>query len=443
MKAICLLTILLPLHASAGKKLKVLFIGNSYTYTNNLPQIIASIASSLGDTIVFDSYAPGGYRFADHASDAACAQKIRSADWDCVVLQEQSLMPAVATGSFFTQSYHWAYALDTLIANALPCAEKMFYMTWGRKNGDSNMAIIQGIPELSTYHGMDSLIRIRYQSYADTSLPPAMGYPLVPGSWFSPIRPSQVAPAGAVWRHIRQHFPGIELYQTDGSHPSQAGSFAAACAFYAALFRRDPALSNYNYVLSATDAANIKQAAKLVVYDSLLKWYIGQHDLRADFTPSYAGGNLVIFLGNASPYNANYNWSFGDGTTGTGSSNFHHYPGPGNYSVRLIVTKGNCADTTYGSVTIFPVDVDDPAPEQRIASIYPNPASGILKIIPKAATTDYSVKIQNAVGMVMYEKTGKSEQGLEIDISAYATGMYTATFFAKGLPKQTIKFLKQ
>ena len=48
---------------------RVLFIGNSYTSVNNLPQTIASVASSVGDNLIFDSNTPGGYRFMDHATN--------------------------------------------------------------------------------------------------------------------------------------------------------------------------------------------------------------------------------------------------------------------------------------------------------------------------------------------------------------------------------------
>ena len=45
--------------AQQQKKLKVLFLGNSITYVNNLPQLIYDIALANGDTLVFDSNCPG------------------------------------------------------------------------------------------------------------------------------------------------------------------------------------------------------------------------------------------------------------------------------------------------------------------------------------------------------------------------------------------------
>ena len=52
------------------KKLTALFLGNSYTYVNNLPQVISDLALANGDTLVFDSNCPGGYTFQNHFYDA-------------------------------------------------------------------------------------------------------------------------------------------------------------------------------------------------------------------------------------------------------------------------------------------------------------------------------------------------------------------------------------
>jgi gliding motility-associated-like protein len=101
---------------------------------------------------------------------------------------------------------------------------------------------------------------------------------------------AMVSPVGAVWRYIRKNYPSIGLYDPDGSHPSAAGSYAAACTFYTTIFRKDPRLVTYNYTLSSSDADEIKNAAKLVVLDSLSTWHIGQYD--PDTQPPTVPNNL-------------------------------------------------------------------------------------------------------------------------------------------------------
>ena len=255
---ITILTLLIgSISFSYGQTKRVLFLGNSYTSVNNLPQIVADVAASLGDTLIFDSNSPGGYTFQGHSTDATSLAKIALGNWDYVILQEQSQRPSFPISQVETDVFPYAHILDSIINAENQCAETVFYMTWGRKNGDASNCV--SWPPVCTYSGMDSLLNLRYRMMADSNN-------------------AIVSPVGAVWENIRQNFPLIDLYQADESHPSVAGSYAAACCFYTALFRKDPTLITFNSGLSATDAANIKNAAKLIVYDNLLNWHIGEYD---------------------------------------------------------------------------------------------------------------------------------------------------------------------
>lgn len=259
-KVAALLTMLLSLATYAqNQKKHVLFLGNSYTSANNLPQLIANVATSMGDTLVWDSETPGGYYLYDHTSNAASLNKLAAGNWDYVVLQDQSQAPSLP--DFQMGLVHSsARKMDSLVNHHNACAETMYYMTWGRKNGDPfYYQIYYPWYADSTYEYMDSLIHSRYMQFADSN-------------------DAEVSPVGKVWRYVRDNYPGMELYQTDGSHPSMSGSYLAACCFYTALFRKDPTQISYNSSLSNTDATNIKNAVKLIVYDSLLNWNIGKFD---------------------------------------------------------------------------------------------------------------------------------------------------------------------
>ena len=45
-----------------------------------------------------------------------------------------------------------------------------------------------------------------------------------------------VVPLGPAWQAALRQRPDLRLYVEDGSHPSKAGSYLAACVFYATLF---------------------------------------------------------------------------------------------------------------------------------------------------------------------------------------------------------------
>ena len=76
--------------------LKVLFIGNSYTSVNDLPAVVAGLAEAAGGRkIKADRHLVGGCTLEKHVKDQKAIDKIRSARWDVVVLQEHSLRPVI------------------------------------------------------------------------------------------------------------------------------------------------------------------------------------------------------------------------------------------------------------------------------------------------------------------------------------------------------------
>jgi hypothetical protein len=75
---------------------RVLFLGNSYTYVNDLPTVFREIAHSGGKNVETAMVAGGGETLAGHAASAESLDAIRGSRWQFVVLQEQSEIPVVA-----------------------------------------------------------------------------------------------------------------------------------------------------------------------------------------------------------------------------------------------------------------------------------------------------------------------------------------------------------
>jgi PKD repeat protein len=294
---------------------KVLFLGNSYTGVNNLPQLVHDVALSAGDTLVFDSYSPGGYQLIDHSVDAASQNKIMAQSWDYVVMQGQSQEPVTMHNQFV----NGGTALYNFIKQQHPCTVPMLYMTWGRKDGDPSSC--GNFPVTCTYQGMDSAIRVSYLSLAA-------------------LLNAEVSPVSVVWKYLRQNFPNLELYQADESHPSLAGSYAAACCFYTALFKKNPVPVTYNPGLTSTDAANIRNAVKLQVFDSLQRWNFRKLPVSKFNYQVGAGANQVIFNPVNQGVKQAYSWNFGDATTSAVLNPIHSYSANGTFTVSL--TTSNC-----------------------------------------------------------------------------------------------------
>ncbi len=309
-----------------GISRNVLFLGDSYISVNNLPQLTALAASSAGDNLSYDSYTPGGYKLIQHASNTTSRSKVMAGGWDYVVLQDQSQTPALENGNFPLGSTQ----LCKLIKQHNPCAQPLFYMTWGRENGDPLNC--PTFTPMCTYNGMDSLLSMNY-------------------TYMAAQMNAEVSPVGAVWKYLRQNYPALDLYEPDGSHPTPAGSYVAACCFYTAIFKKSPLLITYNFSLSSTDAAIIRNAVKTIHFDRLQAWNFKVNPT-SDFNYSIGSGvNEAIFnfkppYVGIGPYSNHFVWDFGDGNTITlvnpdyATTMTHSYAANGTYTVTLSVS--NC-----------------------------------------------------------------------------------------------------
>ena len=329
---------------------RVLFIGNSYTYVNNLPLMLSALATNTEDKIISESSTGGGQTLQNHTTNASTISKIQQANWDYVVLQEQSQLPSFPMSQVATQTFPYAKILCDTIRHYNNCAEPLFFMTWGRENGDASNCAFW--PPVCTYEGMDSLLNLRYRMMANSNH-------------------ALVSPVGAVWNYLRNNYPNIGLYSSDGSHPSLAGSYAAACTFYTMILEKNPVLISDNYGLNSSDANIIRNAAKTVAFDSLSKWNIDKYNPIADF--SVIGSMDTIITINNSKYADTYLWNFGDGNTSILFEPSHIYSNAQNFNVTLKSSKcgmESIADTTI-TVLINTIKLS----KENELSIYPNPAN--------------------------------------------------------------------
>lgn len=346
----------LSISSSAQQHVNALFIGNSYTSVNNLPQMVAQIAGSLSDTLTYQSNTPGACTFMQHCQNQSMTL-VRQGGWDAVILQEQSQYPSFPDSQVAQEVMPYARQLVDSVYAASPCAEPMFYMTWGRKNGDASNAVY--FPPLGTYAGMDSLLALRYRQMADEN-------------------DASLCPVGRVWHWLRDHNPEIELYQSDESHPSPAGTYAAACSFYTLLFRRDPAAITYNASLDASVAATIRQAVRQVVYDSLSYWQRPRPELSVSRTDSENQMEEYFQVWATHADSLRVDWGDGTDTLFTPehpNTLRHIYAASGSYPVTLVASR-HCMETAQEWFFHTTGTEDIVAPEEygQMFIATPNPA---------------------------------------------------------------------
>jgi hypothetical protein len=211
--------------------LRVLFVGNSYTSTNDLPGTFAGLVRAGGRHVEVASVAPGGAALSDHAASAEVAAAISGTHWTAVVLQEQSLVPAAPE----LLSRQMVAPALTLVADARTAgAEPYVFQTWAHRDGWPERYLDRA--------GMQAAIDASYREVAAR-----VG--------------AIVVPAGDAWARAVRGAPGIALWQTDGSHPTPAGTYLAACVFYVSLTGASPVGLAETGGLPAADAALLQRIA--------------------------------------------------------------------------------------------------------------------------------------------------------------------------------------
>jgi PKD repeat protein len=267
---------------------------------------------------------------------------------------------------------------------------------------------------------MDSLLNLRYRMMAENN-------------------DAILSPVGAVWKYIRENHPSIHLYQSDDSHPSVAGTYAAACCFYTALFRKDPTTITFNSTLSTTEAAIIRAATKLIVFDHLMDWHIGEYDPAANFTYSISAGNQVAFT-NSSLNATTFTWNFGDGETSSSNNPTHTYPAAGTYTVQLIAEECGLSDTANQTITISAASGVNEISQSADLTIYPNPVTSVL-FVNQDFSSNLTYSIVSIAGQE-WQKGNLSNSEKQIHVSSLPEGIYFLKLFDGNKSIGQQKFVK-
>jgi hypothetical protein len=394
--AMIAILLIVPLVKAQTKR--VLFIGNSYTQSNNLPNMVRQLALSMGDTLVTQMVAPGGFTFEGHSTNSATLTAIDQGNWHHVVLQEQSQLPAFSPGQVAQQVLPYAAELVDRIRTSSPCAEPVFLMTWGRENGDQQNCAVY--PPVCTYEGMQQRL---WESYV-----------LMAGQ-----NAAHCAPAGSTWRSYREAHPVAALY-TDGSHPNVLGSYIAATTLYATLFRRSCASAAYVPAgLDLGTAAEVRALASTTVLDSLAAWNIGVNDPTALADHQVVEGLSVLFANNSIGGVQQW-WSFGDGGTSTDTDPLHTYPAAGLYTATLVV-EDDCGRRDSLS---FAVDLSSVGlPERTSVAVIARVEGGMLVV--EHSTAGGTLELRDALGRLLLRAQLRAGGTERIALSRLSMGVCT------------------
>lgn len=167
---------------------RILFIGNSLTYANDLPGMVQALAKAAGgEPLTVESVTFGGVSLGDHWTEGTALQRLADATWDLVVLQQG---PS-GTPESRALLIQYAELFETPIRAA--GARPAVYMVW---------------PEITRPTAFDS-VADNYTAAADS----------IDAMLFPGIR---------AWQAVWARDPSIALYSGDGLHPTPLGSYTIA-----------------------------------------------------------------------------------------------------------------------------------------------------------------------------------------------------------------------
>ena len=196
--------------------MKILFIGNSYTFFSDLPELFRALAEKNGKDVDVSSVTKGGWSIikyldlGDENSEKLNAA-LDNAYYDAVILQDHSIISIKTPEQFADGMTRMAERLEGK-------AERIIlYQTWARKAGHKTL-VENGWSREQMHEVVTSAYRgMAAELGADISL------------------------VGECFYRLSEAHPEIELYNPDGSHPSYEGSAFAAICHYRTVYGELPA----------------------------------------------------------------------------------------------------------------------------------------------------------------------------------------------------------
>jgi hypothetical protein len=213
-----------------------LFVGNSLTYFNGMPSMVEKLAAADDDPrpMFVVEYAGAGWTLRKAFHDEKLKRLLREIRWDIVVLQERSQISESSSAVRAREMHPYARALAARVRSR--GGQTVLFMTWAYREGDR-----RNVPGDSFSYMQARLAQAYRHLGAELN--------------------ATVAPVGYAWVEAIRRDPAIALWRNDGLHPSELGSYLAACVFYAIFSGRDPVGDRFTDRLEPGQARFLQEVA--------------------------------------------------------------------------------------------------------------------------------------------------------------------------------------
>lgn len=319
--------------------MNVLFIGNSYTHMNKMPELFEKMATSKGIKINVEMDAKSNHTFKMHSERPELFEHIKEKRWDYVVIQGFSRELSFPNGVIDTASIPYFNKIVDSIYYSNPCTNILLYMTWGYKDGFKERE------DINTNEKMLDSVRRGYKYLSD-------------------LYDIPIVPVGDIFKAVSTGSQ-INLYADDQQHPTLQGSYLIASAFYSAIFKSSPEKC-YSKNLDEKDATLLQTSAYNYIINNLDEYKLKQNTLRVKPERNSKGEFYVHCEANY-PCAVGVTWDFGDGNTSDKNVAKHKYKSEGTYWITLKV-EDSCGSRTIKRKVVFK-DPPKPSPKKNSSPV--------------------------------------------------------------------------
>ncbi|MBQ8061077.1 MAG: hypothetical protein IJ205_03935 [Bacteroidales bacterium] len=202
----------LPDASKAPGEIRVLCIGNSFTYVHDTDVMLRQIAQSQGVNIQIGKFLAGGYTFGGHLKNENSRKAVEFGGYDIAFLQDQSSNPARYARDKDRQVYDDFKALKENVKAYSPDCKVFLERTWGYSGSEN----AQGF---GTCENLDKYLKKGTRKMARKAH-------------------TKISPIGAAFVKASAQRPDIKLLGTDDHHQSLEGAYLKACVNYLVITRR-------------------------------------------------------------------------------------------------------------------------------------------------------------------------------------------------------------
>jgi hypothetical protein len=381
-------------YADKTDSTSILFIGNSFTVNNDMPDVVLQLAHQVGLRVRIDSFIALGQSVNYFMNDDTCFQKIKSREWDYVVFQDYQAFFYDSLGTFPPGIFENNLKFQDSIKKWQPCAKIIYEAGWEKKGG---------IPSRFPGDNTDKLINRILANYAYLNNQPGVH--------------NTLAPVGLAWMHSIHKHPEYELYGTwDFRHPSQMGTFLTGSVMFTTIFKYNP--NRHYYVPSYLSEDETKFFTDLA-YHAVMDTF--DYTNLKSITPELHRDGRKLYTDDEY---AKYQWYRNDTLIVGATEMSIEMTKSAVYTLRVINDKG-CNYTSFADFMDLSTGIEQQADLDNAIKVYPNPTRGQLYInLKQEAEPQSFVNIYAGDGRLVQTQRLDNQVTASIDLSAVSAGLY-------------------